>query len=302
MAYRIDPGKPFDIEVRTAAAEQLEKAMSALLDSPEGLHEGIHTARKHIKRVRALYRLVARRAPEFQRRENRRLRDMAHSLSTFRDGTALIEVSLYLRQTAASRSEAAALARVTETLTARRDWLARAETDLAAKTEAAIETCRNARAALDDVSFEDGHRAAGRLLRRRWKKTCHDAAAALAKCQTEAHSDQFHELRKRSQDYWMHHALLRDIWPSAMNAKQSDAKALVDILGRYNDLTMLAGVVDHERELFSRSDDLARLLEAIISRQQTARGQALEKARQVFSDPPGQEARTIERLWLAACG
>src|SRR5262249_36576612 len=163
---------------------QLEKAIAELVERPEGLHEGIHQARRHIKRVRALYRLIAARVPEFHHQENRRLRDMAHSLATFRDSTSLIELIEYLQENARSPEEAAALARVSETLTTRRDWLARAETDLEAKTEAAVDTCREALAALEGTSFRDSRRDSARLLRKGWQKTRRGAAAALEKCRT----------------------------------------------------------------------------------------------------------------------
>lgn len=260
----------------------------------------MHAARKHIKRVRALYRLIARRTPEFQRHENDRLREMARTLSGVRDATALIEASRYLHETATSKDEAKALARVTKVLTARRDRLSEAEIDLENKAKAAIATCHDGLEALKTASFECGRRETARLFQKSWRKTGRKAKAALSECHAEAHADQFHDLRKRSQDCWMQHALLRDIWPAAMHAKQLEAKALVDILGRYLDLSMLSEVADREPLLFDGSDDRARLLEAIISRQQTARQEALAKARRVFADEPEREARTIKRLWLEA--
>ncbi|MDE1992491.1 MAG: CHAD domain-containing protein [Rhizobiaceae bacterium] len=300
MSYRIRPDKALDDEVHAVAAQQLGKAMAALIDRPEGLHEAVHAARKNIKRVRALYRLVARRAPEFQRRENDRLREMARTLSGMRDATALIEVSHYLQETATSQDEAESLARMTGMLTSRRDRLAEEETELEAKANAAVATCGDALAALNDVSFECGRRATARLFGGSWLKTCRKAAQALSHCRAEGHADQFHDLRKRSQDYWMHHALLRDIWPAAMHAKQVEAKALVDVLGRYLDLSMLSEVADREPHLFDDAQDRARLIEAIISRQQTARTDALERAEWVFADDPDKEAHTIKRLWLEA--
>ncbi|MQB41884.1 CHAD domain-containing protein [Rhizobium sp. ICMP 5592] len=300
MSYRIRPDKAFDDEVHAVAAQQLEKAIAALTDRPQGLHEAVHRARKHIKRVRALYRLIARRAPEFQRRENDRLREMARTLSGVRDATALIEASHYLHETATSRDEARALARITKVLTARRDRLLEAETNLEDKAKAATATCHDALEALRAASFESGRRETARLFQKSWQRTGRKAKAALSECHAEAHADQFHDLRKRSQDCWMHHALLRDIWPAAMHAKQLEAKVLVDILGRYLDLSILSEVTDREPHLFDGSDDRARLLEAIISRQQTARQEALAKARWVFADDPEREARTIQRLWLEA--
>jgi hypothetical protein len=88
MSYRIRPDRPLDDEVQRVAAHQLGKAMAVLTDRPQGLHEAVHAARKNIKRVRGLYRLIAPRAREFQQQENDRLRDMARTLSGVRDATA----------------------------------------------------------------------------------------------------------------------------------------------------------------------------------------------------------------------
>lgn len=301
MSYRIRPDRPLDDEVQRVAAHQLGKAMAVLADRPQGLHEAVHAARKNIKRVRGLYRLIAPRAREFQQQENGRLRDMARTLSGVRDATALIEVSHYLQTTATSEDELHALARVTDVLTSRRDRLSEAETDLEDKARAAIATCGEAIEALKDASFENGRRDTARLFQKSWRKNSDKAMHALSECQAEAaHVESFHDLRKRSQDCWMHHMLLRDIWPAAMHAKQLEAKALVDVLGRYLDLSILSDVADREPHLFNGSDDRARLLEAIISRQQTAREEALNRARWVFADKPEREARTIKRLWLEA--
>ena len=301
MSYRIRPDRALDDEVHTAAAHQLGKAMAVLTDRPQGLHEAVHAARKNIKRVRALYRLIAPVAREFQQRENDRLRNMARTLSGVRDATALIEIGHYLQATARSAEELHALTRVSDLLAIRRDRLAAAQTDLEDKAQAAIATCAGAREALKEISFDCGRRDTARLFQKSWRKNVRKAMQALSECHVEAaHVESFHDLRKRSQDYWMHHMLLRDVWPAAMHAKQLEAKALVDVLGRYLDMSILIDVADREPHLFDRSDDHARLLEAIIARQQTAREEALERARWVFADKPKSEARTIKNLWLEA--
>lgn len=301
MSYRIRPDRVLDDEVHRVAAHQLGKAIAVLTDRPQGLHEAVHAARKNIKRVRALYRLITPLAREFQQQENGRLRDMARTLSGVRDATALIEVSHHLQETAVSDDEQQALARVIAVLTSRRDRLSKAEADLEDKAQAAIAVCGEAIEALRDASFEGGRRNTARLFQKGWRKNGRKAMAAFSECHADAAlAESFHDLRKRSQDYWMHHMLLRDIWPAAMHAKQLQAKALVDVLGRYLDLSILSDVADREPQLFNGSDDRARLLEAIISRQQTAREEALNRAHWVFADKPEREAQTVKRLWLEA--
>lgn len=301
MSYRIRPDRSFADECRAAAGGELTEAIEALTHRPEGLHEAVHAARKNIKRVRALYRLIANCVPNFQQQENQRLRTTARSLSSVRNATALIEISRHLQETAASRDETSALARVTRVLTARRDRLADAETDLEQYANNAVAAFREALDALNAVSFNCGRRDAARLLQKSWRSNGRKAAIALSGCQAEGHMDQFHDLRKRTQDCWMHHALLRDIWPGAMHARQVEAKALVDVLGCYLDLSMLSEVTDQEPDLFKGNDDRARLLDAIIARQEVTRQDAFAKARWVYAGKPAREARTIKRLWLDAC-
>ncbi|MBB2717970.1 UNVERIFIED_ORG: hypothetical protein GGE64_003600 [Rhizobium etli] len=79
------------------------------------------------------------------------------------------------------------------------------------------------------------------------------------------------------------------------------AKELVEDLG-YINLAVLCELVEAEPQLFTRNDDLAHLLDAIIFRQQEDRRQALVKAEAVFADDPDEEAQRIELLWLTVAG
>lgn len=86
-----------------------------------------------------------------------------------------------------------------------------------------------------------------------------------------------------------------------MKAKRDVAKELVEDLG-YINLAVLCELVEAEPQLFTRNDDLAHLLDAIIFRQQEDRRQALVKAEAVFADDPDEEAQRIELLWLTVAG
>lgn len=300
MAYRIRPDKRFADEVKSTAQEQLDEAITVLTDQPEGPHEGIHDARKRIKRTRALYRLMGKAIPEFQERENQRLRDVAHSLSGIRDATALVEAGKKLVGSAVCAEESLALTRSLSVITARRDRIASEETHLDEKIGEAVRACREAQSALDDLPLDLSGKKAGRLLRKGWKKTLRKADKALDACRNGAGGAEFHALRKCTQDYWMHHLLMRDLWPAAMHAKELEAKELVDVLGYHQDLVVLTEVVNRERALFENDGDLSHLLEAIIRQQQHLREEALDRARWVFAGKSDHEERLIQRLWLNA--
>lgn len=300
MAYRLRPSEPFTSEFRSVARQQLSKAIGHLQDHPDGPHEAIHDARKRFKRVRSLYRLIQPDAPDFRGRENARIRDIARQLSSVRDATALVETVTYLTDFAASPDERTALDKARTTLTSRRDRIAEEEHDLPAKMKTAIEGCRAAIDALDALNLSDRPRKTARHLGKAWKKQLVKAHAALAECEKHGGAEAYHELRKSGQAYWMHLSLLRDIWPSAMLAKQGECKTLVDLLGHEHDLSVLTELADKEPDLFGNGDTLARLLAAIINRQQALRRDALEQAHALLSETPKQEASLITLLWERA--
>ncbi|MGO8116800.1 CHAD domain-containing protein [Rhizobium leguminosarum] len=300
MAYRIRPDADFTEAFRNAAARQLEHAITVLGERPDGAHEAIHSFRKNLKRLRSLYRLVARDVPDFQAQENARLRDAARSLSAIRDAAALIGTAQYLQHAARGSEESEALGRIVTILEGRRDWMAQAESGLEQRLTETSDVLKQAIAALDAVSFDGGHRKNARMLAKSWRRTARKAKSALAACHGEASADDFHDLRKRTYDYRLYHALLRDVWPGAMKAKRDAAKELVEDLGHIHDLTVLSELVEAEPQLFTRNDDLAHLLDIIIFRQQEDRRQALVKAEAVFADDADEEAQRIELLWVMA--
>jgi CHAD domain-containing protein len=300
MSYHIQPSENFTQEFKAVGTEQLELAIAALTERPDGLLEAIHDARKHFKRLRSLYRLAATDAPAFRQAENARIRDMARTLSTFRDATALVEVSEYLQGHAENNEERAALKRIGKILTTRRDRLAADEKPIEESVAKAIATCGQAAEALSHVTFEDNGNRSAKLLANSWRRMLKRAAAARRACGDTTDAHLFHELRKRCQDYRYYLDLLQPLWPSAMHAKRVEVTEVVDLLGHHNDLALLSSLVNEQPHLFGRSEDLAHLLSAVISRQEALRKPILEAAEQVLREKPMAESRKIKLLWRDA--
>lgn len=300
MSYAFRPGTTFTDDFRAIAAEQITQAVTTLIDRPNGVHEAIHEARKSFKRLRSLYRLVAADVPHFQKHENARIRDMASNLSAVRDAAALVENALYLKGAAGSSEEEKALGHVCERLAKRRDRIAARATDIEDRIAATIVSCEQALMALSQVSFDDRRRKTTERLKKGWRRTLRRAARAQDACATSMEAEAFHELRKRAQDYRMHLGLLRETWPSAMQAKRTETKTLVDTLGHLNDLSVMTQLINEDPGLAGNSQDQAYLLAAVIARQETLRAEALKLAAAVFQEAPEQESRTIGLLWLEA--
>lgn len=300
MPYRIRPDRPLLAEVRLVARQELDKAIETLEARPDGLHEAIHAARKKFKRLRNLYRLFASGDKPFQKAENARLRDAARSLSRMRDATALIETVQHLSNHTLTEDEAETLSAARAVLALRRDEIAETESDLEAKVAAAVAECRSGIEALEGLSLPSKTGHAARLMAKGWRKGLDEARKSLEICKGESHGEAFHDLRKAAQAYWMNLSLLRDLWPSAFDAKRQDAKQLVDLLGHEHDLTVLTTLIDQEPETFGDGEGLSFLLAIIIRRQQDLRREALDLADQVFADPAKSEAGIIEALWMRA--
>ena len=91
MAYHLKPGESVPQGLRRIAAEQLGKAIEHLQSTAGARDEHIHEARKAIKRLRALVRLVRRElGEETYALENMCLREAGQRLSGLRDATVLI--------------------------------------------------------------------------------------------------------------------------------------------------------------------------------------------------------------------
>ena len=76
--------------LRRVAREEAQHAI-AHLTSSEDRHEAIHEARKSVKKVRALLRLLEPQLGNVARNANRRLRDLGRTMSVLRDSAAMVE-------------------------------------------------------------------------------------------------------------------------------------------------------------------------------------------------------------------
>lgn len=244
MSYRLRPGHTLEHEVRRIAGDQLDKAIRQLECQPD-VADAVFSARKRIKKVRGLYRLVHSGQPAFFRRENRRLRDVGRALSALRDAAAMVDTLERLWQHAERSSASMSTIRRFFTahamLIARRDAIA---ADLEHRNDSvvqAVAACRDARKALRDLTLPRKTRRcadiAGVGYDRTWAHACKllDAASHTGR----AHS--FHEARKWMKYHRMHCSLLRDCWPSMFLLRVDVARQLSLRLGEDHDLAVLIG-------------------------------------------------------------
>src|SRR6266550_5872735 len=93
MPPRIEGSESGAEGIRRILRKEIEKALGAVDSARSPTDEGIHDARKRLKRARAALRLIREALGDREyRRENRILRDAARPLSEIRDAKILIDI------------------------------------------------------------------------------------------------------------------------------------------------------------------------------------------------------------------
>lgn len=223
MAYRLDLEEDLPAAVRAVAVEQLDDAIAQLRDGEDRV-TAIHEARKDLKKLRSLLRLVRTAMPkDARRRAGGALRDIAASLSGTRDADVM-------RATLAKLGETGTFTVVTP------------DPDVPGAI-AALERER----ALVSVWPLDGLDRAGLAtgIAIAYARGRDEYRAARADPTVEG----IHEWRKRVKDLWYQARLLEAAWPPVLAALAEEAHALSDLLGDDHDLAVLA---EHREDLAER--------------------------------------------------
>lgn len=279
MAYRFKPKEHPGKGLRRIYCEELACACKQARGGAHGpTARHVHEVRKHLKKSRAILRLLCDEiGPKEFKRENRRLRDAGRKLSPLRDAEVRLKTlerlgrgefpQIHTRLSRDRRESAekasAALKKVRDCLsTARRhggDFKVKG-LDADIFCDAARRTCRRARAALREAN--DGHD--------------HDA---------------IHELRKRLKDLWYQLRIACPICPGVLRPQVRRAKELTELLGKYLDLAVLrAALADGEPETHAERAAATALID---QRQPQLLEQALELADVFLAERPRAFAQRL---------
>lgn len=281
MAFQIRRDAPLPRELTRVIQEQLLGALAELSTHGDTLREGVYSARKRGKRLRATLRLMRDAlGPERYAEANTLLRDAGRALGDTRDAAVRVETLDALL--AGMETTPEPLQRLRERLVAARDAPELHPEAAAAEARAHYARALDLTSSWADEALHLDHLAAGfaRVLRAGRRE---GRAAVMS-----GDPERLHEWRKQVKHHTFHLRLLRAAWPEAMAQRQAEAEALGSALGEHHDLhTLMTQLSDEER--------------AILAPVVQARSAALEeRARQlgarVFADPRGA-ARQVRAWW-----
>ncbi|MDX2288473.1 MAG: CHAD domain-containing protein [Hyphomicrobiaceae bacterium] len=293
MAFRFKPAEPIGQGFHRIAAEQVERALTVLA-SGEDRGKAVHEARKTLKRLRALLRLVRPAIGEtVYQAENARLRDAGRLLSDARDQAVMLETIAAVSAEAASH-ELAAL-KALQKITAAAAFSAHGDAagtagraiELIARAGEAIATC--------DIS-EPGFGAVGPGLRRSFAK----GRTAMARARREPSDEAIHEWRKTVQVHWRHMRLLGEAWPEYTGLRAELARDLSQVLGDDHDLAVLAARAQAAAGHGLSARQAGIIVQLARSRQDALRLQAERLGGLLFADTARDLARRMARYWRIA--
>ena len=295
MAYRLIRGEGVPAGVRRIAREQLQAAVAHLRSRTGPRDEQIHEARKCMKRLRALVRLVRTElGKETYRRENACYRGVAAQLSALRDAAALVETFDALTAWLGKRLPPDRFGAVRSRLAEGRELAHRSGGVTPFAVEAAVEELEEADGRAAEWPLRDGWKGLEGGLRRIYAQ----GSAEFGEAARRPTDEGLHEWRKRVKYLWYHHQILRPIWPEQMATAIGQADALGDMLGNDHDLSVLSTTLS-ELSAAENPDTLAELDRAIAERRQGLQAESMRLARRIYAEKPGAFCRRLRSYWQA---
>jgi CHAD domain-containing protein len=291
MAYRLEHDESVIAGLTRVVREEMESAHGQLSGEKKTRRDkAIHESRKHIKKVRALLRLMSGELGDTGKRENARLRDIARRLSDFRDAFAMIATFDDLRETYRKKS---AMASIRAGLMKRHRASSRDEDVALVLNEAATALNKASKRVKTWPLQKDGYDAIGPGLRATYRA----GRKALARARKNPGAQTYHELRKRVKDHWYHVRLLENLWSDVMTAYEKSLKDLETWLGDDHNLAVLREKVEAEPAFFGSDRDINHLFDMIAGRQKELREESISLAARIYEQKPREFDRRLGHLW-----
>jgi hypothetical protein len=280
MAYVIRQGERAAEEVRRILLEQNARALAALQELAQDPAAHVHSARQCFKRLRALLRLIRSAAPYVYSVENRHYRDIARTLSVFRDSSAVIDaLGVVMARTSDPLIEesvrmlrASLEARVATPVSA-------ADTDVSQRVASACEALRNARRRLRDAPLS-------RVSRKRLRAAAASSLARVGKRFVQVlHSDlpaDFHAWRKDVKYAYHQTRLMRELMPQWTATYGPPLEELGEILGHCQDLAVLDALLRVQPDALGLDMHLQRVRRVVRAAEDALREQARQLGRRTL--------------------
>jgi CHAD domain-containing protein len=286
MSYRLKTSEDLAVGIRRVAREQLEGALCEIAAVTTGDEAtAVHATRKHIKKTRALLRLIREKiGPEIFREENRCLREAAGAFSGPRDAWVQLQLLEKLRAQAPHG-------------TAFEQTAAMLQAEIATHAGTFGPQRREAESALQRICDRlDGWPLEGLGIDDLYcalRSSYRCARKCFRRVRVEGTPESFHSWRKRVKDIWYQLRFLQNLNPALMGKLTAEARTLGQKLGTLHDLAFFR--IRLEAETGSLEEERGVLLGLICAREHELEEIVLDLGACFFAGKPGAFERRLLR-------
>jgi CYTH domain-containing protein/CHAD domain-containing protein len=293
--FALAEGETLTEGMRRIAAGRAEKALERLRASAAGetsTAAAIHGARKDMKKLRTLLRLLRGELPKkVYAREKERYREAARKLSGSRDAEVKLATLDALAEAAEGLPEEAV-----------GTWRQILDSDLEAATgtvssqEAMAEAVELIEAGCGEIEGWQLGKKPGKEVIGAFTGIYRRGRQGLRAAEADPSDDNFHEWRKRVKDLRYGFELFGGAWSVPLRATAEEVDRLAELLGAHHDLAVLREDLQQRR----LGEEETRSLEAAIGeRQEELAAEALDLGWRLYAERPKDFGRRFGRYWRA---
>lgn len=297
MAYSFKPDETIHNGVKRIVTEELDSAAGQLEGHGQSdRDEAIHEARKSVKKIRGVLRLVRPELGSVYTLENQRFRELGHRLSEFRDAGAMLETfdqldQLYRETWGRQHNMASIRGRLLEAKAGHES-----EAGIAAVLSAVSGELNAASSKVKEWPLDaDGFEAIAPGL----ELTYRGGRRAMTRAVRDPSPENYHDWRKRVKDHWYHVRLIGNVCGGALSFYQRSLKDLETCLGDDHNLTVLRERISVEPTAYGSPSDTSFFLDTVANHRSTLRAAAVSQGQDVYDDQPKVFVRQLRSLWRA---
>jgi CHAD domain-containing protein len=296
-AYRLNNRESLPRGIRRIARGRIDHALDELGGRTErDRDEAVHEARKDMKKLRAVLRLVRDELGDgLYPPENQRFRDAGRRLSSTRDAQVMLESLEWLTERFEDELPDDGFGGLRRELEARyRSLVEDGRSGEAAMAEAAAEI-EAGRDRIEDWPLHDDWPTVSGGLRRVYAR----GRKRFADVRDEPTVENLHEWRKRVKDLWYHLLILQRCWPDVMEPLAEQAHELSERLGKDHDLAVLRTTAQESADPFADRADPERLAGLIDRARAELQEGAVALGHRLYAERPRAFSERIESYWAA---
>jgi CHAD domain-containing protein len=292
MAFRLDHDSSITRQVRRLARREMDAALEALAGDPP-TDEDVFEARKSLKKVRALLRLLRKPLGKDYQRFDDRLQAAAHALSRLRDADVTVDTLGRLHALYPTVVTPSVWRRVSRGLRVRRRRTRRHTAPYVARARGALERTRRA------VPQQLAQVARFRATRAGVVRGYRESRKAMTGLVLDSAAPDFHEWRKRVKRHGYHVRLFEGLDAGARRRRET-LKRLEKLLGEEHDVAVLEHLLLQRPDRYGDAPTTALVLGGIAKAHASLRRRALALGHRTFAQAPGDFDDTIKHWWRNA--